>query len=142
MLDLSPTEKACFVNRSGSVLAWILSESRSSEKRVRHVVYLGNRGTRNGKLRDVKQDRRKASPRYSMNLVPGMVKWGSILFGPFRTILSSNKKGPRHQSVKECPWDVNSSNIQVCIYVGMVKSMVMLAEALGRGRQTHISFWY
>ena len=111
------------------------------------MFYLGSTGTRNRRLRDVKQDGRKASIRCFIKLFPSVVRWGSVLLGPLRTILSRNEReksfpGPRHQSVKDCPWGVNSSDIQVCTYVGVVKSMVVLAEALRRGRQTHISFWY
>ena len=44
--------------------------------------------------------------------------------------------GSWDQPVKDCPWGVDSSNIQVCTYVGMVKSMVVLAEALRQQRLT------
>lgn len=113
-------------------------------------AWAGGQGEEGGGERkeiDLKQDGRKASIRCFIKLFPGVGRWGSILLGPLRTILSRNEReksfpGPRHQSVKDCPWGVNSSDIQVCTYVGMVKSMVVLAEALRQGRQTHISFCY
>lgn len=54
------------------------------------MVYLGNTGSRNGRLRDVKQDGGKASPRCFVEMVSMAVKWGSILLGPLRTVLSRN----------------------------------------------------
>lgn len=82
---------------------------------------------------------KKANPKCFTERIGMEVKQGSILLGPLKTVLKEWRRGS-FLAVGTNWSRVDRGVLTPQTYVGMVKSVVVLAEALGQGRQTPIAF--